>query len=76
MCFNNPNSVVKYAVSCAVHKIIMLLSCRCNSVDGKRKTASVSLTCESEMRLAHATLDAGSGDDDEDQVCCASLDHV
>ena len=52
----------------------MLLSCRCDSVDGKRKTASVSLTCESEMRLAHATLDAGSGDDDEDQVCCVSLD--
>ena len=55
----------------------MLLSCcRCNSVDGKRKTASVSLTCESEMRLAHAVLEAGSGDDDEDQVCCVSLDHV
>ena len=54
----------------------MLLSCRCNSVDGKRKTASVSLTCESEMRLAHATLEADSGDDDDDQVCCVSLDHV
>ena len=60
---------------CALYKIVML-SCRCNSVDGKRKTASVSLTCESEMRLAHAVLETGSGDDDEDQVCCASLDHV
>jgi hypothetical protein len=41
------------------------MSFRCSSADGKRKTASVSLTCDSEMRLAHAVLETGSGDDEE-----------
>ena len=38
---------------------------RCSSADGKRKTASVSLTCESEVRLAHAVLETGSHDGEE-----------
>ena len=44
---------------------VMYCNFRCSSADGKRKTASASLTCESEVRLAHAVLETGSHDGEE-----------